>query len=134
MATTTAARRRVNVSSGGEQERIVGYSRAVRHGEHVHVSGTCAPVGNENKSAYEQAKVAYGIIGRALHEAGATFSDVVRTVVYVTDINEGDQVGRAHSEIFSTIRPATTMVQVSRLFRPWQRVEIEVYAIVDDSR
>lgn len=122
---------RRNVSSGGSQEAVFGYSRAVRVGDQIHVSGTCAPVGNEDKDAYGQAKVALGIIEKALVDAGASFRDVVRTVVYVTDIaGDADLMAQAHREAFGEIRPATTMVQVSRLFRPWQRVEIEAYAVL----
>lgn len=120
---------RMNISSGGSQESVFGYSRAVAFGGQVHVSGTCAPVGNEDKDAYGQAKVALGIIGKALADAGSGLGEVVRTVVYVTDMSDADLLARAHREAFGAIRPATTMVQVSRLFRPWQRVEIEAYAI-----
>jgi len=100
---------RRNISSGGAFEAVFGYSRAVRVNDHVHVSGTCAP---------------------ALVDAGATWSDVVRTVVYVKDINEAANVAGAHVEIFGAIRPASTLVQVDGFMRPWQQVEIEAYAIV----
>ncbi|MFO1435135.1 MAG: RidA family protein [Gammaproteobacteria bacterium] len=121
---------RRNISSGGAYESIFGYSRAVRIGSHVHVSGTCAPPGHENSDAYMQARAALDIIGRALSEAGATFSDVVRTVVYVKDISDADLVAKAHCEYFGEIRPASTLIQMVSALRPWQRVEIEAYAIL----
>jgi enamine deaminase RidA (YjgF/YER057c/UK114 family) len=120
---------RLNISSGGAYEPVFGYCRAVRIGEHIHVAGTCAPAGHEQSDTYAQAKAALAIIGKALAEAGAGFGDVVRTVVYVTDIGDADQVARAHSEAFAKIRPASTMVEVSRLLLPWHRIEIEAYAI-----
>ena len=120
---------RINVSSGSEYEDVFGYCRAVRVGDQIHVAGTCAPAGHEASSTYEQSKAALAVIGAALAQCGSGFSDVVRTVVYVKDIADEAQVARAHSEIFATIRPAATMVQVSAMLRPWHRVEIEAYAI-----
>jgi enamine deaminase RidA (YjgF/YER057c/UK114 family) len=120
---------RKNISSGGAYESIFGYSRAVRVGDHVHVSGTCAPPGHENSDAYAQAKAALEIIGKALRDAGASFGDVVRTVVYVKDIADSEGVAKAHLEIFDSIRPASTLIQVTSALRQWQRVEIEAYAI-----
>jgi len=119
---------RQNISSGFPYEAVFGYSRAVRVGNQVHVAGTVA----DGADAYEQAKAALAIISRALAEAGASVADVVRTVVYVTDIALAEQVARAHGEIFATIRPASTMVAVSALIRPELLVEIEAYAIVPD--
>ncbi len=119
---------RQNISSGFPYEAVFGYSRAVRVGNQVNVAGTVA----DGADAYEQAKAALAIISRALAEAGASVADVVRTVVYVTDIALAEQVARAHGEIFATIRPASTMVAVSALIRPELLVEIEAYAIVPD--
>lgn len=121
--------KRVNISSGGAYEPIFGYSRAVAFGDTVHVSGTCAPAGNENADTYGQSKAALALIERALKQAGASLAEVVRTVVYVTDMNDADQVAKAHSEAFGAVMPASTMVQVARLLRDWHRVEIEAYAI-----
>ena len=120
---------RQNISSGGAYENVFGYCRAVRVKDQIHVSGTCAPPTHEKADAYEQAKAALEIIGRALAEAGAGFADVVRTVVYVRDINDADAVARAHLEVFDKIRPASTLIQIDGMIRTWQRVEIEAYAI-----
>jgi len=124
----TNADQRVNISSGGAYESVFGYSRAVRFGKDIHVSGTCAPVGHEKSDAYRQARAALEIIEKALREAGATAADVVRTVVYLRDVNDAEDVAKAHLETFDKIRPASTLIQVSSMLRPWQKVEIEVYA------
>ncbi len=129
---------RQRISSGRPWESIVGYSRAVRVGNHVWVSGTSAT--NQDGTthapgdAYAQAKRCFEIIEAALVEAGATLADVVRTRMLVTDISRWEEFGRAHSERFDAVRPATTMVQVSQmgLIDPEQLIEIEVEAIVDD--
>jgi enamine deaminase RidA (YjgF/YER057c/UK114 family) len=121
---------RQNISSGGAYENVFGYSRAVVKQGQVHVSGTCAPAHFEGRSAYEQAKAALKTIGTALGAAGADLTDVVRTVVYLRDIADADEVARAHLEAFDAIRPASTLVQVTSMLRPWQLVEIEVYAVV----
>ena len=126
MSTPKATRK--NVSSGGAYESIFGYSRAVRIKDDVHVSGTCAPAGHEKSDAYTQTRAALEIIEKALREAGAKTSDVVRTVVYLRDINDAEDVSRAHLEIFDKVRPASTLVQVTSMLRPWQKVEIEAYA------
>ncbi len=126
--TTKADSIRVNVSSGGAYESIFGYSRAVRAGSDVHVSGTCAPAGHEKSDAYTQARAALAIIEKALGEAGASSAHVIRTVVYLRDINDAEDVARAHLETFDKVRPASTLVQVSSMLRPWQKVEIEAYA------
>lgn len=126
MATKSSAR--TNVSSGGAYESVFGYSRAVRAGNDVHVSGTCAPAGHEKSDAYTQARAALVIIEKALGEAGAKTADVVRTVVYLRDINDAEDVARAHLETFDKVRPASTLVQVTSMLRPWQKVEIEAYA------
>jgi enamine deaminase RidA (YjgF/YER057c/UK114 family) len=120
------------VSSGGPFEQIYGYSRAVRVGAHVHVAGTAARGEALTGDAYVQTQDILGTIRGALAQAGARIEDVVRTVIYVTDIGDADQVGRAHSEVFGDVRPASTMVQVSALIRPEMRVEIEAYAVIDE--
>lgn len=118
--------KRTNVASGSPWEDQVGYSRAVRIGKYVAVAGTTAP----GTTAYDQAKAALGQIGAALREAGASFEDVIRTRMFVTDISQWDAVGRAHAEVFAKIKPAATMVEVSQLIGKDLLVEIEVDAVV----
>ena len=120
------------VSSGGPFEQIYGYSRAVRVGAQVHVAGTAARGDALARDAYAQAQNILATIREALQQAGARVEDVVRTVIYVTNIGDADRVGRAHREVFGDIRPASTMVQVSGLIRPEMLVEIEAYAVVGD--
>jgi enamine deaminase RidA (YjgF/YER057c/UK114 family) len=123
---------RQQISSGAAFEERVGYSRAVRVGTQVWVSGT-APImpgdADPPDGAYEQAQVCLGIIGRALEEAGATLDDVVRTRIYVTSADDIDAVGRAHVEAFAVARPATTGI-VTELLDPRWRVEIEAEAVI----
>jgi enamine deaminase RidA (YjgF/YER057c/UK114 family) len=119
---------RTNISSGGAYESVFGYSRAVRVGDDVHVSGTCAPPAHEKSDAFTQARAALDIVEKALNEAGAGLEHVVRTVVYLRDIADAGDVARAHLERFDKVRPASTLVQVTSMLRPWQKVEIEAYA------
>ncbi|WFU62727.1 Rid family hydrolase [Bradyrhizobium brasilense] len=121
---------RQNISSGGAYENVFGYSRAVAKNGQVHVSGTCAPADFEYDGAFDQATAAIKTIATALGAAGAELSDVVRTVVYVRNMTDADEVARAHFEAFGTIRPASTLVQVTSMLRAWQLVEIEAYALV----
>ena len=121
------------ISSGAAFEDRVGYSRAVRLGDRVWVSGT-APImpgdADPPAGAYDQARVCLATIERALAEAGASMDDVVRTRIYVTNIADWEAIGAAHGAFFRDVRPATTMVEVSRLIDPALLVEIEVEAIV----
>ena len=124
---------RVNVSSGGPLEATVGYSRAVRVGDHVAVAGTTTlhpDRVNHPGDCYQQAQAVLRIIEDALRHAGASLSDVVRTRAFLTDMSLAEEYGRAHGEVFSDIRPAATLVEVSALVHPDLVVEIEVDAIV----
>jgi reactive intermediate/imine deaminase len=125
---------RIHISSAARWEEIVGYSRAVRDGNLVFVTGTTAfdEQGNliGEGDVFEQAMQCIRNIEKALHQAGASLKDVVRTRIYVTDINQWEEVGRAHAHFFAQIRPATTMVEVSRLIQPEMLIEIEADAVI----
>ena len=129
--------RRENVSSGTCWDTTVGYSRVVRVGPFVYVSGTTATDESGNivgaGDPYAQANRALGNVEAALQRVGAGLSDVVRTRIYVTDIENWDEVGRAHNEFFKEMRPATSMVEVRRLILPEMLVEIEADAVVEDA-
>lgn len=126
---------RERVSTATEWEPIVGYSRAVRAGNEIHVSGTTATdedgdvVGVGDPAA--QTRQAIANVERALAELDADLSDVVRTRLFVTDVDDWEAIGRAHGEAFGDVRPAATMVEVSRLIDPAMLVEIEVVAVVE---
>lgn len=123
---------RQKISGGSPYEPIIGFSRAVRVGSLVHLAGT-APVGAEKLDATGQTQRVFEIAEKALTEAGAKFSDVVRTRIYLTHAEDWEAVGRVHGEYFSETRPAATMVVVAALLNPAWRVEIEMDAVITNN-
>ncbi|MDZ4747691.1 MAG: RidA family protein [Saprospiraceae bacterium] len=125
---------RENLSSGAPWEPIVGYSRAVRIGNIIEVSGTCAVDNDGNPfgigDPYHQTKRCLEIIVNTILKLGGSLHDVIRTRIYVTDISQWELIGKAHGEVFGDIRPATTMVEVRNLIAPDYLVEIEATAIL----
>lgn len=128
---------RINYSSGAKWEDIVGYSRAVKVGNLVEVTGTVAAredgeiVGKDD--AYAQTKFILQKIERVLQDAGAKLSDVIRTRMFVTDITRWEEYGRAHGEVFREIKPCTSMIEVKGLIEPEYMIEIEATAMINDS-
>ena len=125
--------KRLNINSGAPWERVVGYSRAVRIGNNIEISGTIATENGEvvgKGDAHAQTLCILGKIEKVLTEAGASLSDVIRTRMYVTDIRLWNEVGKAHGQYFKDIRPATSMVEVSQLIEPNYLVEIEATALL----
>jgi enamine deaminase RidA (YjgF/YER057c/UK114 family) len=118
----------LRASSGSPFEASIGFSRAIRAGDRILVSGT-APVGADDGDAYAQAKRCFEIIAQALEQLGATMNDVVRTRMFITDASHAGDVGRAHGELFGDVRPAATMVVVAGLLDPRWKVEIEAEAL-----
>jgi enamine deaminase RidA (YjgF/YER057c/UK114 family) len=122
---------RKNISGASPYEPIIGFSRAVRVGNTVHLSGT-GPVGAEDQDATGQTRRIFEIAAAALAEAGANFNDVIRTRIFLTRVEDWEAVGRVHGEFFSQVRPAATMVVVAQLLNPAWRLEIEIDAVISD--
>jgi enamine deaminase RidA (YjgF/YER057c/UK114 family) len=123
---------RKNITGGSPYEPIIGFSRAVRVANAVHLAGT-GPVGAETEDAAGQTRRIFAIAEKALKDAGATFGDVVRTRMFLTHVEDWETIGRVHGEFFSTIRPAATMVVVAALLNPAWRIEIEFDAVIGDA-
>ncbi len=123
---------RKNISGGSPYEPIIGFSRAVRVGNAVHLAGT-GPVGAENEDAAGQTRRIFAIAEKALAEAGASFNDIVRTRMFLTHVEDWETIGRVHGEFFANIRPAATMVVVAALLNPAWRIEIEMDAVVPET-
>jgi len=127
--------RRVNISSGAVWEDLVGYSRAVRIGNQIEISGTTSVEGDTvigKGDLFHQTFFIFQKIEKILREAGATMNDIVRTRMYVTDIGKWEEAGKAHAEFFKDIKPATSLIEVSRLIGPDLLIEIEVTAIIQE--
>lgn len=128
--------KRMNISSGAKWEDIVGYSRAVRVGNTVEVAGTTAVDEQGNvvglNDAYEQTRFILAKIEKALTAADSSLKDIVRTRMFVTDISKWEEIGKAHGEVFRTIKPAASMIEVKGLISPELLVEIEVTAILSE--
>jgi enamine deaminase RidA (YjgF/YER057c/UK114 family) len=126
---------RTNYSSGAKWEEIVGYSRAVKVGSTIEVTGTVAVDDNNNlvggNDAYEQTKFIIQKIEKVLQRAGSSLKDVVRTRMFVTDISRWEEYGKAHGEFFKDIKPCTTMLEISKLIAPEYLIEIEATAIIN---
>jgi enamine deaminase RidA (YjgF/YER057c/UK114 family) len=120
---------RQNISGGSPYEPIIGFSRAVRVENQIYLAGT-GPVGAENEDAAGQTRRIFAIAARALAEAGARLEDVVRTRMYLTHVEDWEAVGRVHGEFFASVRPAATMLVVSKLLNPAWRIEIEMDAVI----
>jgi enamine deaminase RidA (YjgF/YER057c/UK114 family) len=123
---------RQNISGGSPYEPIIGFSRAVRVGNSVHLAGT-GPVGAENEDAAGQTRRIFEIAEKAFAQAGATFNDVVRTRMFLTHVEDWESVGHVHGEFFANIRPAATMVVVAALLNPAWRIEIEMDAVIPEA-
>jgi enamine deaminase RidA (YjgF/YER057c/UK114 family) len=121
---------RQNISGGSPYEPIIGFSRAVRVGNSVHLAGT-GPVGADSEDAAGQTRRIFAIAAEALAKAGATLNDVVRTRMYLTRAEDWETVGRVHGEFFGNTRPAATMVVVAALLNPAWRIEIEMDAVIE---
>ena len=122
---------RQNVSGESPFEPVIGFSRAVRVGNAVHLSGT-GPVGADHEDAAGQTRRIFAIAEKALAEAGASFNDVVRTRMFLTRVEDWEAVGRVHGEFFSKVRPAATMVVVAGLLNPAWRIEVEMDAVLSN--
>jgi enamine deaminase RidA (YjgF/YER057c/UK114 family) len=122
---------RQNIPGYSPYEPIIGFSRAVRIGNTIHVSGT-GPVGADQANASDQTRHVLTIIQKILEQAGAKLEDVVRTRMYLTHVDDWEDVGRVHGEFFGTIRPAATMVVVAKLLNPAWRIEIEAEAVLSE--
>lgn len=121
---------RKNITGGSPYEPIIGFSRAVRVGNTVHVAGT-GPVGADDEDVSGQTRRIFAIAQKALADAGASLSDVVRTRMYLTHADDWEAVGRVHGEFFHEIRPAATMVVIAKLLNPNWRIEMEFDAVVE---
>ncbi|MGH9615445.1 MAG: RidA family protein [Acidobacteriaceae bacterium] len=122
---------RQNISGSSPYEPVIGFSRAVRIGNTIYVSGT-GPVGADNADAAGQTRHVLGIIQKVLADAGASMADVVRTRMYLTHVEDWEEIGRVHGEFFGAVRPAATMVVVAKLLNPAWRIEIEADAVIPE--